>query len=267
MFSAPWYQPVNGGISQTASGSSIETIASMSLSQNACHVAVQQLAPVVGEVVLDGVRRTAPPRRACAWARWRALFTAAVVVSSASATSAGPPAQHVAQDQHRALPGGQVLEGGDEGEPDAVARSATTAERVGGGAGVEHARRGPARSHGTSPFSSTGSSPACPTGAPSPVGQRPAAAALEGGQADVGGDPVAARCGPTTGPRTSGRPARRAGRSPGPGPRPRDRAGHPVAVREQLASVALGHLVELLGGLAVGLWVWVISVSCPRVPP
>ena len=35
MFSAPWYHPVNGGISQTASRVSIDTIASMSLSQNA----------------------------------------------------------------------------------------------------------------------------------------------------------------------------------------------------------------------------------------
>ena len=36
MFSAPWYHPVNGGISQTASRVSIETIAAMSLSQKAC---------------------------------------------------------------------------------------------------------------------------------------------------------------------------------------------------------------------------------------
>ena len=36
MFSAPVYQPVNGGISQTASAVSIATIALMSLSQNAC---------------------------------------------------------------------------------------------------------------------------------------------------------------------------------------------------------------------------------------
>ncbi len=36
MFSAPWYQPANGGISQIASRVSIATIASMSLSQNAC---------------------------------------------------------------------------------------------------------------------------------------------------------------------------------------------------------------------------------------
>ena len=35
MFSAPWYHPVNGGISHTASWVSIETIASMSLSQKA----------------------------------------------------------------------------------------------------------------------------------------------------------------------------------------------------------------------------------------
>ena len=30
--------------------------------------------------------------------------------------------QHLAQDQHRALPGGQVLEGGDEREADALPR-------------------------------------------------------------------------------------------------------------------------------------------------
>ena len=30
-----------------------------------------------------------------------------------------PPSQHVAQDEHRALPGGQVLQRGDQGQPDA----------------------------------------------------------------------------------------------------------------------------------------------------
>ena len=31
------------------------------------------------------------------------------------------PAQHLAQDEHRPLPGRQVLEGGDEGQPDRLA--------------------------------------------------------------------------------------------------------------------------------------------------
>ena len=35
MFSAPWYQPAYGGISQIASLVSMDTIASMSLFQNA----------------------------------------------------------------------------------------------------------------------------------------------------------------------------------------------------------------------------------------
>ncbi len=33
-----------------------------------------------------------------------------------------PPAQHVAQDQHGALPGRQVLQGGDQGQPHALPR-------------------------------------------------------------------------------------------------------------------------------------------------
>ena len=51
-------------------------------------------------------------------ARWRALLTAGTVVSSSSATSATLPAQYVGEDQRGPLAGGQVLEGGDEGQAD-----------------------------------------------------------------------------------------------------------------------------------------------------
>ena len=42
----------------------------------------------------------------------------------------GPPAEDIAQDQHRALPGRQLLQGGDQGEP-----QARPGRRDGGGIG------------------------------------------------------------------------------------------------------------------------------------
>ena len=49
-------------------------------------------------------------------------MTDAVVVSSASATSFGREVEHLAQDQHRALVGRQVLQRGDERQLDALAQ-------------------------------------------------------------------------------------------------------------------------------------------------
>ena len=71
------------------------------------------------------------------WARCSALETAAAEVSSASAISAGREAEHVAQDQHRALARGQVLERRDERELDALA---LLVARLGAGAAVRDPR-------------------------------------------------------------------------------------------------------------------------------
>ena len=54
-------------------------------------------------------------------ARWRALFTEASLVSRASAASRAEKPEHLAQDERRPLVRRQVLEGGDEGELDALA--------------------------------------------------------------------------------------------------------------------------------------------------
>jgi len=109
--------------------------------------------------------------------------------------------------------------------------------------------------------------PGLPAGRSETGRERPALLALEVGEADVGGDAVQ--------PGADRRPAleRVVGL-----PRPQvglldhvlgliHRAGHPVAVRDELASVALGHLVELLGGLARGALRLGHLVSWPRVPP
>ena len=64
-------------------------------------------------------------------ARCSALLTAATVVSSRSAASAAAPAEHVAQDQDRALAAGQPLDRGQERELHALAlrRSARRGRR------------------------------------------------------------------------------------------------------------------------------------------
>ena len=51
-------------------------------------------------------------------ARWRALLTDATRGVEQLGHLGGLPAQHLAEDEHRPLAGGQVLEGGDEGQPD-----------------------------------------------------------------------------------------------------------------------------------------------------
>ena len=54
-------------------------------------------------------------------ARWSALLTDATVVPEQLGDLVGVPAQDLAQDQHRALAGRQVLERGDERQPDRLA--------------------------------------------------------------------------------------------------------------------------------------------------
>ena len=120
----------------------------------------------------------------------------------------GRPAQHVAQDQHRALAGRQVLEGGDEGEPDRVPLG--DLDR-----GVGH-RLEPGdlvvELEGVAGHR---------VGGAEPGGQRPAGPALEVGEADVGGDPVEPGAHRRAALELVGAPSTRAGTSPAPGPRPR----------------------------------------------
>ena len=167
----------------------------------------------------------------------------------------GRPAQDVAQDEHGALAGRQVLEGGDEREPDRVALGdddggvghrlepgdlGVRVERVAGlGVGGAEAGR-----------------------------ERAARPALEVGQADVGRDPVE--------PGADRRAALEVGRGL-PGAQERllhevlglvEGAAHPVAVREQLALVALGECGEVLelrrGGVP---WWCVLSARSAVVTP
>jgi hypothetical protein len=138
----------------------------------------------------------------------------------------GRPLQHVPQDQHRALPGTQVLQRRDQGQPDPRPRHGhggrilllSGHQRVGKRLQPRHLRRGHQRRLRVA------------TRCAQARRQRPPAAALDRGQARVGGDPVQPG------------PHRRTARKPviGP-PRPQvalldqvlgllDRAQHPVAV-------------------------------------
>ncbi len=153
----------------------------------------------------------------------------------------GRPAQDVAQDQHGALARRQVLQRGDEREPDGVLLGDDHG-------GVRH--RLQPRDLVVELERVTGH---LVHGA-EPGGQRAARPALEVGQADVGGDAVE----PGTHRRTALEGVRRL---PGPDQRLLDEVlglvhgpAHPVAVRQQLALVALGESREVveLGGLDVG---------------
>ena len=227
------------------------------------HVAVEQRASVVGEVVLDRVGGEPRVGELCVGALQGAVDRGGRRLERLG-DLAGLPAQHVTQDQHCALPRGQVLEGGDEGEPDAVARG-DHGGGVGAGVGVDHAvgdRLQPRDLAGLDQLVA-----GLPAGRAEAGRERPALLALEVGEADVGGDPV--QPGADRRPaleRVVGLPCAQVGLLDhvlG----LVDRAGHPVAVRDELASVALGHLVELLGGLARGAPGLGHLVSWPRVPP
>ena len=168
-------------------------------------------------------------------ARCSALLTEATLVSSSSATSAGLPAEHFAQDQHRPLPGGQVLQGGDERQPDGVplrrelGRITVAGQHPGVGDGLHPRVLGQHRADRRL------------RGRARPQVHRPgpALAAAQHVQADVGGDAVE--------PRARGRPSLEVVEAP-PGPQHRllhgvigveDGAEHPVAVAGQLPAVLL----------------------------
>ena len=189
-------------------------------------VAVQQLLLPGGEVswTVSSVR----PRSAIwACARWRAELTAAVVVSSASATSAADQrstSRRISTARWRA---GRCCS------------AATKASRIESRSATTTAASGTGSSQAISWFCSS-ASPAIWSGcrARRAAGARPA---LEVGQADVGGDPV--EPGAHRGAALEVR-----GGLPGAQERLLDqvlglvhRAAHPVAVRQQLALVALGQ--------------------------
>ena len=144
----------------------------------------------------------------------------------------GRPPEHVAQDEYGALPRGQVLERGDERQPDRVALGDLD-RRVGD--------RLQPRDVGVLLERVAGDR----VGGAEAGRQRPARPALEVGQADVGGDLVE--------PGADRAAALEAGRRL---PRTQerllhqvlglvDRPAHPVAVRHQLALVAPGQRVEV----------------------
>jgi hypothetical protein len=155
----------------------------------------------------------------------------------------GPPVQHVAQDQHGALPGGQVLQRGDQGQPHALPRRDDLGwiggpgahQRVGNGLQPRNLR--PRRGQRSFGVLARGADAGR---------QRPPAAGLQRAQAGVGRDPV----------------------QPGPQRRPPlefavgppgadhgllhlvfgivDRAQHAVTVRQQLRPERVGETREIL---------------------
>src|SRR5579859_3324286 len=155
----------------------------------------------------------------------------------------GPPAQHVAQDQHGALPGGQVLQGGDQGQPRALPRRGDLGwigrpgadQCVGNGLQPRNLRpRRGQRSFGVFAWGAQARR------------QRPAAGVLQRAQAGVGRDPV--QPGPQRRP-----PLEFAVRPPGTNHRLLhlvlgivNRAQHAVAVRQQLRPERVGETREIL---------------------
>ena len=121
--SSPRYQVASGGIDHAASFASMDTTAGMS---PRCIASVKRststrscLSPSARSVfcwLCSGSRSSTVAR-----ARWSALLTDCGVVSSESAVLLGGEAEHLAEDQRRALAWRQVLERGDEGELDALA--------------------------------------------------------------------------------------------------------------------------------------------------
>src|SRR6266849_5809325 len=155
----------------------------------------------------------------------------------------GPPAQHVSQDQHGALPGGQILQGGDQGQPRALPRRGDLGwiggpgadERVGNGLQPRNLR----------PRSGQRSVRVLARAAQAGR-QGPAAAVLQRAQTGVGRDPVQPG------------PQRRAPLEVAVGPPGTDhgllhlvfgivdRAQHAVAVRQQLRPERVGETREIL---------------------
>ena len=140
-------------------------------------------------------------------ARCSALLTAASVVSSASRGLGGGEAEDLAQDQHRALGGGQVLERGDERQLDALA---LLVAELGVGVGLEphrllERRAGPVAGIGRGP-KSTGS-----------IALRARWSCVRHALVAIGTATSAASCGP----RSARAPATRAAASPAGRPRRR----------------------------------------------
>src|SRR5262249_29289863 len=110
----PVNQVGNGGISNTASSrrSSVKPV--MSAFSNAVAYRLSS-ARSPGSAGWRGPRSVVGPR--CGWGPGRP----AVGGGGGGAQQLGdlrrPPPEYVAQDQHRALPGRQVLQGGDQGQP------------------------------------------------------------------------------------------------------------------------------------------------------
>src|ERR1700730_852255 len=248
------YQPVNGGISQTASALNRSTSAATSYFSKAATYrwSSSRCSGVVGSATSSSVGAT---WLICARARCSELFTAAVVVPSSTATSAARQFRTSLKMRTARCLGGRCCS--------AAMRASRMLSRdvtmVAGSPGPPPTMAsGIGSSHGTSGCS------ASPAVGPVPGAPRAAAPALQRGQAGAGGDPV----------------------EPGPQGRPLlepvvgapgtqvgllhqilgivHRAEHPVTMREQLAPVrfrpgqelflldrAVRHLYDLSGALCL----------------
>jgi len=117
MSSRLWYQPVNGGISQTASALNSFTSAATSQSSKA-DVTFEQF-PLLR---CRGLNHRFPGRRHLADLRASAL-QGAIHRRGRGVEQfgdlGGSPVHHLFEDEHGALPRWQVLQCGDQGQPDA----------------------------------------------------------------------------------------------------------------------------------------------------
>ena len=138
----------------------------------------------VGSMIRSGAGATSASR---ARARCSVLLTAAVVDAEHARDVGRGEAEHLPEQEHSPLPGGQVLQAGDDRQPQPLARGDDRAGvfRLGGHQGVRD-RFQPRDAR----FGRAGRGVRILGRAAQSGGQRPPAALFERGQAGVGGDAV-----------------------------------------------------------------------------
>ena len=113
----PWYSCGSGGIRiQASSVSSATTRVDVAALEGVGEAGEQRA--LGGRVGQGAAARALGRASSAARARCRALLTEASVVVQHLRHLGGAVAEHVAQHQHRPLPGRHPLQAGDEGEPD-----------------------------------------------------------------------------------------------------------------------------------------------------
>ena len=244
MFSAPWYQPVNGGISHTASSREHRHDRADVLVPERLHVPVQQRALLRGR----RARRRCPRPGAHVVELGAGPLQGAVDgggrgLRAASATSAARQRSTSRRMSTARCRGGRCCSAAMNASR-MLSRPATIV--AGSLPSAATRESGIGSSHGTSPRSTSGS-PGCELGAPSPVGSGRRARPSRADQARVRRDPV--EPGAQRGPALEAvvRPPRAQVRLLHEVLGVVDRSEHPVAVREQLAPVGVGQLREAVG--------------------